>query len=176
MQRKKLPKQQFIPTDLKVRDIYGEWATKLFSRFPKNNIKNVEWDKRRLEFIAEMYQELINIEIKTTNINELNNHQHSKNNNSTTPSSNNNNKINLKQILEYRLLNNETCNMILVLLVASLEFSIPNSFMKETLEYLEMPIIGYVNCEIFHLFQSNKVLNIFPIELASFIIVKYRYK
>ena len=132
--RKKLPKEQFIPTDLKTRDIYGDWTTKLFSRFPKNNIQNVEMDKRRLEFICEMYQELINIENKTENINELNNHQH--NNNIS-------NKMKLKHILEYRLLNSETCNMILVLLVASLEFSIPNTFMEQTLEYLNLSKIGY---------------------------------
>jgi hypothetical protein len=103
-------------------------------------------DKRKLEFICEMYQELINIENKTENINELNNHQHHKTSN----------RIKLKQILEYRLINSETCNMILVLLVASLEFSIPNEFMEETLEYLNLSKIGYI---LFFILLTSIALN-----------------
>ena len=90
-------------------------------------------DKRRIEFLCEMLQELVNIEIKTENINDLNTNKNLLNNS---------NQIKFKQMLEYRLINNETCNMILVLLVASLEFTIPNKFMEETLDYLNLSQIG----------------------------------
>jgi hypothetical protein len=86
----------------------------------------------------------MNIDIKTQNINELNNHHHHHSKHSNN-NNNNNTQIKLKQILDYRLFNNEACNMILVLLVASLEFSIPIKFMEETLEYLNLNQIGSVS-------------------------------
>lgn len=89
---------------------------------PATGTQNVEIDKKKLEFIADWFQELINIDFKNNFNQKII-------------------QIKLKDLLKYRMLNNEACNMILVLLVASLEFSIPIKFMEETLEYLDLKSI-----------------------------------
>lgn len=116
-----------MPSDQKKRDIYGDWSTKLMSKFAVNEIKNIETDIRRLEFLAEWFEEIIKVDCfyvtKKYNI-QLENCFLSKNF--------------LKNLIDFRKSHTEMCNMVLVLLVASLQFRIPTEFLSETLNYTNL--------------------------------------
>lgn len=122
-----MPKYQFVPSDQKKRDIYGEWSTRLMSKFPVNEIKNIENDTRRLEFLAEWFEEIIEVDCayvtKKYNV---------RLESCLLP------KKFLRNLISFRKSNTEMCNMILVLLVASLQFRIPNEFLSETLLYTNL--------------------------------------
>jgi hypothetical protein len=107
--------------------VFGDWATKLLSKFPVNETQNsgnnfhfnnakaykfnssfktkIETDTRRLEFIANWFEEII--------INESKEYEKQNPENKQSDF----NQYFLKDLLDYRKLNTEMCNMILVLLV-----------------------------------------------------------
>ena len=112
--RRKLPKLQFIPSDLKKRDTFGDWASNLLSKFPINETKTLETDMRRLEFICNWFEEIIihdcdQFDEYVQTRPELHSYV-------IVPAIQ---KNFLKDLLEFRKSNREMCNMILVLLVVS---------------------------------------------------------
>ena len=126
IKRRKLPKLQFIPTDLKKRDIFGSWATKLVSKFPVNEKKTLDTDMRRLEFIAEWFENVIINECK-----EYANYLDAKSETEIFINSPTFQKNFLKDLLDFRKVNPEMCNMILVLIVVSLKWLIINRVILE---------------------------------------------
>lgn len=110
-----MPKLQFIPTDLKKRDIFGDWAISLMSKFPMNETKTLETDIRRLEFISLWFEELIIHEC-----NEYDAYVQSRPDLQATVVVPYFQKDFIKELLNFRKTNIEMCNMILVLLVVSL--------------------------------------------------------
>ncbi len=113
-----MPKYQFIPTDLKVRDTYGDWSMKMFSKFAVNEIKTIDMDRRRLEFIASWFEDLIVIECKQLG----SVGSSSSEDKSTLKSSALLGRKFLKELIEFRKTNFESCNMILILLVVRYPF------------------------------------------------------
>jgi hypothetical protein len=94
-----------------VNGIYGTWTTKLFTHFPTQcNHQNIVKDKHKLEFLCTWFDDLID-EKKT---------------------------FELIDLLKFRASNNEACNMILILLVASLNFSIPLDFVESILGFFNL--------------------------------------
>ncbi|CAF0915842.1 unnamed protein product [Brachionus calyciflorus] len=148
--RHKLPKYQFVPTDQKRRDTYGDWSTKLMSKFAVNEVHNIETDSRRLDFIADWFEEIIKADCvyasKKFNI-QLKNQIVMKNF--------------LRNLIEFRRTHTEMCNMILVLLVASLQFRIPNEFLSETLNYTNLNKINETNEETIKLFELPRISRIY---------------
>ncbi|RNA12826.1 subfamily C member 14 [Brachionus plicatilis] len=148
--RHKLPKYQFVPSDQKKKDIYGEWSTKLMSKFAVNETKNIETDMRRLEFIAEWFEEIIKVDCsyvaKKHNI-RLESCFLSKNF--------------LRNLIDFRKSHTEMCNMVLVLLVASLQFRIPNEFLGETLNYTNLNKINNPVEDTIKLFELPRISRIY---------------
>ncbi len=135
--RHKLPKIQFIPSDLKKRDTFGEWATRLISKFPLNETKTLETDLRRLEFISTWFEEIIlrDCHEYDTYLQERPELQAD----AIVPWLH---EGFLKELLEFRKVNTEMCNMILVLIVASLYFEVPIQFFDEMLSYTNLAEIS----------------------------------
>ncbi len=135
--RHKLPKLQFIPSDLKKRDAFGDWATRLVSKFPLSETKTLETDLRRLEFISTWFEELILRDCQDYD-SYLQARPHLQAD-AVVPFLQANF---LKELLEFRKMNTEMCNMILVLLVASLYFEVPIQFFDEMLAYTNLAEIS----------------------------------
>eukprot|EP00057_Strongylocentrotus_purpuratus_P002337 XP_003724322.1 PREDICTED: uncharacterized protein LOC580904 isoform X2 [Strongylocentrotus purpuratus] len=118
--RHKLPKEQFVPTSQKkiqVHGIYGHKTTHFMMKFPTNGDLNVGTDLRRLAYMAYNIQEDILTECQQTQ---------SRNPGLTC-------KNFVEQLLEIRSADREKCNILLILLVASLEFTIPHSLLQDAL-------------------------------------------
>ncbi|XP_052071124.1 uncharacterized protein LOC127709512 isoform X6 [Mytilus californianus] len=130
--RHKLSKDWFIPTAMKridVTGIFGDKATHVMTKFPVNGMYNVETDRRRLKYIAYSLQEDLLIEKKYTQ----NDYQILRYHKSF-----------MEDILSSRPRDRERCNMLLMLLVASLEFVMPTHLMKDTLETTKLSKVGNV--------------------------------
>ncbi|XP_063410298.1 uncharacterized protein LOC134693391 [Mytilus trossulus] len=130
--RHKLSKDWFIPTAMKRIDmtgIFGDKATHVMTKFPVNGMHNVETDRRRLKYIAYSLQEDLLIEKKYTH----NDYQILRYHKSF-----------MEDILSSRPQDRERCNMLLMLLVASLEFVMPTHLMKDTLETTKLSKVGNV--------------------------------
>ncbi|KAL4237028.1 hypothetical protein ACF0H5_005412 [Mactra antiquata] len=130
--RRKLSKEWFVPTSLKkiqVHGIYGEKATHLMIRFPANGPSNVETDKRRLKYLALNAEDDLVLEKKYTK-REFSVLKYR--------------KTFIEDILDARWNDRERCNMLLLLLVATLEFVMPTHLVKETLEVAKLSKIGKV--------------------------------
>ncbi|XP_064604820.1 uncharacterized protein LOC135470042 [Liolophura sinensis] len=131
--RHKLPKDRFIPSSLKninVTGIYGDKATHLLRRFQADATINSETDKRRMMYLAYNLQQDIFLLKRSTKkvLPALKFHA-----------------TFMETILTARPKCLEQCNMLLLLLAASLEFSLPAHLMKATLEASKLDRIGEVN-------------------------------
>ncbi|XP_071476400.1 uncharacterized protein [Diadema antillarum] len=118
--RHKLTKVQFVPSSLKkiqVHGIYGSKTTHFMMRFPTNGALNVDTDRRRLAYMAYNLQNDMELELQQRKIND----------NGVTCSDF------MERLLETRLAEREKCNVLLLLLVASLEFSLPHVILQDTL-------------------------------------------
>ncbi|CAG2215418.1 unnamed protein product [Mytilus edulis] len=102
-------------------------ATHVMTKFPVNGMHNVETDRRRLKYIAYSLQEDLLIEKKYTH----NDYQILRYHKSF-----------MEDILSSRPQDRERCNMLLMLLVASLEFVMPTHLMKDTLETTKLSKVG----------------------------------
>ncbi|XP_069128141.1 uncharacterized protein [Argopecten irradians] len=130
--RHKLAKEWFVPSNLKkieVNGVFGEKATHVMTRFPTNGVHNIETDRRRLKYIAFNIQEDLVIDNKYTN----REYQVLKYRVSF-----------LEDLLEIRPTDLERCNMLLLLLVTSLEFVLPTHLVKETLDTAKLSKVGKV--------------------------------
>ncbi|XP_025109548.1 uncharacterized protein LOC112573414 isoform X2 [Pomacea canaliculata] len=120
--RRKLKKNGFIPSDMKninISGIFGDKAVQLMTSFPNNAVLNIETDKKRLLYLAQNIQEDINLEHRYI---------------SRCPAGHVQKQTLLLDALEARLNNRAQGNMLLLLLVASLEFILPTRLVKETLK------------------------------------------
>nr|XP_054764714.1 uncharacterized protein LOC129271365 [Lytechinus pictus] len=118
--RHKLPKDQFVPSSQKkiqVHGIYGHKTTHFMMKFPTTGDLNVGTDHRRLAYMAYNIQGDILTESQQTQ---------SRNPGLTCRNF-------LEQLLEMRTSEREKCNVLLLLLVASLEFNIPLSLLQDAL-------------------------------------------
>ncbi|XP_060082017.1 uncharacterized protein LOC132561310 [Ylistrum balloti] len=130
--RHKLAKEWFVPSNLKkieVNGVFGAKATHVMTRFPTNGVHNIETDRRRLKYVAFNIQEDLVIDKKYTN----REYQVLKYRVSF-----------LEDLLEIRPTDLERCNMLLLLLVTSLEFVLPTHLVKETLDTAKLSKVGKV--------------------------------
>ncbi|XP_028515009.1 uncharacterized protein LOC114575087 isoform X2 [Exaiptasia diaphana] len=137
--RHKLPKNQFVPTSLKniaITGVHGCRTDHLMRNFPNKMTINIDIDKRRLLYLAYNLQQDVNLEIK---------HKKSE-------------KVKPSKVIEYlincRRNDQERCNMVLLLLVGSLEFSIPLSLVQHTLEVARLSNIEETRCRVVSLLLS----------------------
>ncbi|XP_066298732.1 uncharacterized protein [Branchiostoma lanceolatum] len=119
----------FTPTvfkSLELYGIFGEKTTHLRSRFPLTDTMNIDLDRRRLKYLAFNVQEDLLLEReysrRTLDV-------------PICPTF-------LEDLIDMRQHDRERCNMLLLLFVASLEFSIPAYLMKETLEVAKLDYLG----------------------------------
>ncbi|KAK3591251.1 hypothetical protein CHS0354_010617 [Potamilus streckersoni] len=130
--RHKLSREWFVPSSLKqiqVHGVYGVKATHLMTRFPANGTHNIDTDRRRLNYAAYSLQEDLVLDKKYTNRDfQVLKYR----------------KTFLEDLLEIRPNDREKCNMLLILLVSSLEFILPTHLVKETLETAKLSKIGKV--------------------------------
>lgn len=130
--RHKLSKDWFIPTarkKIEVNGIYGPKATKVMTSFPANGVHNIEIDKKRLKYLGYNIQEDLVIDKKYTN-REFQVMKYR--------------RAFIEDLLEARPEDRERCNMLLLFLVASLEFVLPTHLVKETLDTAKLNKIGQV--------------------------------
>ncbi|XP_078317601.1 uncharacterized protein LOC111119226 isoform X1 [Crassostrea virginica] len=130
--RHKLSKEWFIPTarkKIEVNGIYGAKATKVMTTFPANGVHNIETDKKRLKYLGYNIQEDLVIDKKFTN-REFQVMKYR--------------RAFIEDLLEARPEDRERCNMLLLFLVASLEFVLPTHLVKETLDTAKLNKIGQV--------------------------------
>ncbi|XP_077868115.1 uncharacterized protein LOC144357963, partial [Saccoglossus kowalevskii] len=101
-------------------------TTHLMTRFPSSGAKNIETDHRRLKYLAYNLESDLILES-----------QHRKMDPRLTLT-----QTFLEDLIDVRRVEREQCNMLLLLLVASLEFAIPTYLMKETLDAAKLGSLG----------------------------------
>ncbi|XP_062509404.1 uncharacterized protein LOC134185596 isoform X2 [Corticium candelabrum] len=133
----KLGDQLFTPTSMKnlaVNGVFGEKTTHMMTRFPQNAVHNRDIDLRRLLYMGYSLQQEMILEAQ---------HAQLLGKDVTAPPS-------FEMMLETR--NNghaEQCNMLLLLLVASVIYALPVDLLEETLEVARLMQIGPVECSQF---------------------------
>ncbi|ELT99411.1 hypothetical protein CAPTEDRAFT_188526 [Capitella teleta] len=118
--RHKLKQKSFTATTFKgvqITGVHGEKTVQFMRRFPLNGPLNAEMDKRRLSYLAQNVQEEVMLELESRRLFK----NLSRNSNF------------LEDLLASREGEQMKCNMILLLLIASLEFNIPTKLMHEVL-------------------------------------------
>ncbi|KAL9951583.1 hypothetical protein ACROYT_G044267 [Oculina patagonica] len=128
--RHKLPKNQFVPSSLKnisVTGVFGQKREHLMRRFPLKEKLNVDLDKRRLLYLAYCLQQEVNLYMKNTMKGKV------------KPS------LLIENLINYRNEDKERCNMLLLMLVASLEFAIPSLLVQQTLDIARLRKIRNVD-------------------------------
>lgn len=117
--RHKLSKNQFVPSLLKnisVTGVFGKKAEHLMRRFPVKEKLNVDLDQRRLMYLTYCLQEEVNLVMKNMTKGRV------------APSQL------IVNLINYRNEDKQRCNMLLLMLVASLEFAIPSVLLQQTLD------------------------------------------
>ncbi|PFX19137.1 hypothetical protein AWC38_SpisGene16452 [Stylophora pistillata] len=128
--RHKLPKNQFVPSSLKnvsVTGVFGQKREHLMRRFPIKEKLNVDLDKRRLLYLAYSLQQEVNLYVKSNMKGKV------------KPS------LLIENLINYRNEDKERCNMLLLMLVASLEFAIPSLLVQQTLDITRLRKIRNVD-------------------------------
>lgn len=124
--RHKLPKTSFFPSYLKKIQVFGTFgprAAHVLTTFPLNIPANIDVDKKHLEYLAFNMQEIIAVEKPNCDI--IKNHNNF-----------------LEQLFEQRVKNREQSNVLFLLLLASLEFSIPSQTIVEMLSVTNLQKCG----------------------------------
>ncbi|XP_076441220.1 uncharacterized protein LOC143280455 [Babylonia areolata] len=132
--RRKLKKDSFVPSTLKkleIDGIFGKKAEQLMTTFPKNAVLNVETDWKRLQYLAQILQEDISLEWQYT---------------ARKPGGLDISHIStfLTDLFAARFTDRERCNMVLLMLVASLDFVLPTHLVRDTLDTGKLLTIGSV--------------------------------
>ncbi|KAL8622518.1 hypothetical protein ACOMHN_034181 [Nucella lapillus] len=132
--RHKLRKESFVPSKLKrieIDGIFGEKAVEMMTSFPKNEVLNVDTDWRRLQYLAQSLQQDISREWEYT---------------ARKPGG-----VDISQkssfltdLFDSRSTDRERCNMVLLMLVASLNFVLPTHLVRDTLDTGKLLTIGSV--------------------------------
>ncbi|XP_073227424.1 uncharacterized protein [Porites lutea] len=128
--RHKLPKNQFVPSALKnisLTGVFGQKREHLMRRFPVKEKINVDLDKRRLLYLAYCLQQEVNLYVKNTVKGKVKPSQL------------------IENLINYRNEDKERCNMLLLMLVASLEFAIPLLLVQQTLNIARLRKIRNVD-------------------------------
>lgn len=128
--RHKLPKNHFVPSSLKnisVTGVFGQKREHLMRRFPIKEKLNVDLDKRRLLYLAYGLQQEVNLYMKSNMKGKV------------KPS------LLIENLINYRNEDKERCNMLLLMLVASLEFAIPSLLVQQTLDIARLRKIRNVD-------------------------------
>ncbi|XP_022101698.1 uncharacterized protein LOC110985171 isoform X2 [Acanthaster planci] len=130
--RHKLTREQFVPTPLKkieVNGIYGERTTHFMMRFPTNGSLNVETDHRRLKYLFYCLEQDLRLEMRHRKTDQrLKIYQ----------------THFMESLLDVRPKERDRCNVLLLLLVASLEFVLPTYLVQETLSAAKLTDVGGV--------------------------------
>ncbi|CAH1775371.1 unnamed protein product [Owenia fusiformis] len=130
--RHKLPREPFVPSSHKlisVNGVHGAKASTMFRFFPVNGALNQDTDTRRILYLCRNFQEDAILEQSYTK-RKLPILEH-------CPSF-------LEELVEHRLIEREACNMLLLFLVASLEFALPASLVQSTLQTSKLAVVGRV--------------------------------
>lgn len=136
--RHKLSRVPFRPTsrkNIQVNGIFGEKTTHLMRRFPVNGTLNRDLDQRRLLYLAYNIENDLKLQLK---------HK------SSVKSLSLFKRPFLENLIKARETDRERCNMLLLLLVASLEFAMPSQLMKAAIESTQLGDLGGVH--VFDLF------------------------
>ncbi|XP_077980954.1 uncharacterized protein LOC144436126 [Glandiceps talaboti] len=152
--RHKLSRELFIPSSMKkieVNGIFGKKTSHLMARFPLSGAKNIDTDNRRLKYLAFNLQRDLLLEVQHTSYDPR----------VALPDTF------LEDLLDARPADRERCNMLLLLLVASLEFVIPTFLMNETLETAKLSVMGYVPCMDLFLLPRKERCKIVSILLSA---------
>ncbi|KAK1165250.1 hypothetical protein AOXY_G13736 [Acipenser oxyrinchus oxyrinchus] len=143
--RHKLGKDKFIPThrkNLAHTCPYGERTLHFMKRFPFKETQNVETDKRRLKYLAFNLQEDLVLELFYMERSDLE---------ETISGS-------LLELMTARDKERDKCNMLLLILMATLEFSLPPELIQDTLRITNLSRIGNVfTPDLFLLTPGQKV-------------------
>ncbi|KAK7099976.1 hypothetical protein V1264_022994 [Littorina saxatilis] len=131
--RHKLRKKFFVTSTLQTIErhaVCGRKAIQMLKSYPKNGVCNIEMDWNRLHYLAKDFQDDINLMWK---------YIRRKSRGQFVPK-----KTLLVDLFEVRQNHGERCNMVLLLLMASLEFLFPTHLLKDTLETGKLLTIGNV--------------------------------
>ncbi|XP_064625626.1 uncharacterized protein LOC135486618 isoform X2 [Lineus longissimus] len=130
--RHKLSKEQFVPTSMQnihVNGVYGDRTTHMWRRFPANGPLNIDIDYRRLKYVSFTVQEDLTLEDRYSGRNlKILKHSHNF----------------LEELLNVRDQDKERSNMLLLLLVASLEFALPTQLVQKSLDTAKLAKMGKV--------------------------------
>ncbi|XP_039264052.2 uncharacterized protein LOC120339887 [Styela clava] len=119
-------------------NIFGVRTPSLMSKFPRNEIQSTDTDLRRLTFLCENVQNDITVQ-------QLSDHSELK---YVLPNSC------LQKMIDHRQKDRERCNMLLLLLVSSLQFNIPSNLLDETLIIAKLN--PYARIETSQLFSLDR--------------------
>ncbi|XP_071837874.1 uncharacterized protein [Apostichopus japonicus] len=151
--RKKLTREQFIPSSLKklqVEGSYGLRTVHLMMRFPKAGALNVSTDRRRLQYLAYNLQEDLKIEY---------NCRQSKFSPLPIPD--------FESLLEARVENSDQCNVLLLLLVTFLDFRLPFDLLQETITCAKLDQLCETDVRLIFALPKNYICRFVTILLSS---------
>lgn len=136
--RHRLTREQFVPTSMKkinVDGVYGEKTTHFMMRFPTTGGSlNSDTDHRRVRYLAFNLQRELQLEAQHRKIDSRIQYSDSF----------------IESLLAARKEDRDRCNVLLILLVASLEFTLPTFLVQETLG--AATISGMGGCNTIELF------------------------
>ncbi|ESP05535.1 hypothetical protein LOTGIDRAFT_228077 [Lottia gigantea] len=131
--RRKLTRDWFITSAMKnieLTGLFGQKAASVLTKFPVSAVHNIEMDKKRLLYLAYNLQEDMTVTQKATK-RKYGILKHKKDF--------------VEELLTVRNEEREKCNMLLIILVASLEFILPTHLVQETLEVAQLQKMGKVH-------------------------------
>jgi hypothetical protein len=142
----------FVPSfmkDLFVNGVFGEKTTHLMAHFPVTYTHNTEMDRRRLHYLAHCVEEEMRLEVK-----------YSKHLVGVAVPE-------LTQMMKGRETETEQSNMLLLLLLAHMEYGLPHDLVQATLETAKLTRIGGVECvSVFNL-PSHMMLGVASLLLSA---------
>jgi hypothetical protein len=149
---RKASERVFVPTfmkDLLVNGVFGKKTTHLMAHFPASYTHNTEMDRRRLHYLAHTLEE----EIKKYSSKEMEGE-------GRVPE--------LSRMMETRNISTEqSTTMLLILILAHLEYGLPHDILMETLETAKLTKIGEVGCaDVFDL-PSDMMLGVATLLLGA---------
>ncbi|CAI8042510.1 hypothetical protein GBAR_LOCUS23587 [Geodia barretti] len=133
-QWRKASERVFVPTFMKqllVNGVFGKKTTHLMAQFPASYTHNTEMDRRRLHYLAHTLEEEIKLHMKY----------------SSKEMEGEGRVPELCRMIETRNSSTEqSTTMLLILILAHLEYGLPHDILRETLETAKLTKIGEVWC------------------------------
>jgi hypothetical protein len=153
----------FIPSNLQnlsITGIFGERTAELMGKFPMKYTQNIDLDKKRIVYLASILESDLKLE---------NDYRKKKGQYSFVVPP-------LQKLMEQRIIDIEQCNMLLLLLVTSLEFQLPNELMVATLDTAKISHIGDLVCRELFSLPSHVILKIASLLLSGATIDREEHK